>query len=421
MTTIEFNKCLELALEKTNHRFPKLSRMRELADPTHNVHLHSPYILDTAFFLIDVTISRGSIRLIETNGSNGALSSTAYGGDGLRARHMALAFESKARSDAQVVALLCHQAGFLHLAEFFARAELFRAELSRRHDTALHGVGELLGSEAVAVVCGSTADLAASLSRKNGQLYYQDRPVAFISNPNLLPELARRGVIDTDGAAYDIDLDPFHEGRCAPLIHDKARQQQLARGTGISPLAYRLVHDRAGWAEAVRWFRKRRMACVAKMHGGSGGTGIELVTMDMDDAATVEALDRLLASARGTYGCAVERTAFPIALFEFAEADRLNQDQPHHLWDIRIMALVQPGGVDCHACVVRLCPAPFDGSWRRETWLSNLTGRDGNQADLFLRSPGELGLAAIELRRVLESCARWSAKAAQRRGVRPRL
>ncbi|MFN3325584.1 MAG: hypothetical protein ACK5AZ_18975 [Bryobacteraceae bacterium] len=413
MTAIDFTKALELAIKGTQHPFPRLTRIRAKADPKHHFHLAASELTEPTFFLIDVTLADSEVRLIEANGSNGALSSTSAPGDRLRAIHMGFAFESKVRPPGPGVALLCHQAGFLHLAEFFARAEFFRAELSRRHDAALRGTGEALGDEDVAIVCGSTADVAAILQRRDTRLFYMGRPVTFISNANLLPELARRGVIGYTDGGYDVDLGVFHEGSSTPLIHDKALQQELTDGTGIRPLAWRLAHDREEWTDAIVWFRQREMPCVAKMHAGSGGAGIELITPEMTDAECANALDRLLDSARKTYGANVEATAFPIALFEFAEADPVDVEGAPHLWDIRVMALVFPGGVDCHACVARLCPAPFDGSWSRETWVSNLTGRDGGQAERFLRSPGELGLTESDLRRILECCAEWSVAASR--------
>jgi hypothetical protein len=419
MTTIDFTRSLELALERTDHSFPRLTRLRAKADRGHRFHLADPRLSAPSFFLIDVTIAGGEVRLIEANGSNGALSSTVADGDGLRASHMAFAFESKPRPAGPVAALLCHQDGFLHLAEFFTRAELFRAELSGRHVAALGGVGEAPGPEEVAIVCGSTADVAARLTRSGEGLRYMDRPVTFASNANLLPELARRGVIGCTDGVYNIDLGIFHEGGSTALIHDKALQQQIAVGTGIRPLEWQLVHNRGEWTEAARKFQERGVPCVAKMHAGSGGAGIELLTPEMDARQSQQMLDRLLDSARRTYGVNVEHTAFPIGLFEFAKADPVFVTGAPHLWDLRVMALVYPGGVDCYACVGRLCPAPFDGSWRRETWVSNLTGRDGDRAELFLRSPCELGLGEAELSGILESCARWSAAAARQELPRP--
>lgn len=412
-TNTDFAKGFELALERTGHRFPRLSRIRAKANPRHSLHIEAPEVKAPAFFLADVTVSRGLVRLIEANGSNGALSSTIALGDQLRARHMAFAFATKPRPAGSVVAILCHQAGFLHLGEFFVRAELFNAELAQRHDSMLRGVGEELGEEEVSVVCGSTADIADLLERKDGKLFYKGRPVVFASNPNVLPEAARRGRIENNDGAYDIAVDIFHEGASTPVIHDKALQQELAAGTGILPLEWRLVENRDGWLAAVEWFQRRGMPCVAKMHAGSGGTGIELVTPEMGQGKALAVLDRLLDSARNAYGDKAEETAFPVALFEFAMADPVQFEGRPHLWDLRVAAFVEPGGVECHACVGRLCPAPFDGSWQRDTWVSNLSGRDGNRADRFLRAPGELGLADNDLDRILEATAKWAAAAAR--------
>jgi hypothetical protein len=412
-THTDFTKGFELALERAGHRFPRLSRLRAKADPRYSLHIEAPELKAPSFFLLDVTLARGLVRLIEANGSNGALSSTIALGDQLRARHMAFAFATKPRPAGSVVAILCHQAGFLHLGEFFVRAELFKAELAQRHVSRLRGAGEELGEEEVSVVCGSTAEIANLLESNGGKLFYKGRPVVFASNPNVLPEAARRGLIQNSDGFYDIAVDIFHEGASTPVIHDKALQQQLAGGTGIQPLEWRLVEDSGGWLAAVDWFQRRGMPCVAKMHAGSGGAGIEIVTPEMKEDEALAVLDRLLDSARNAYGDKVEATAFPIALFEFAKADPVELEGHPHLWDLRVAAFVEPGGVDCHACVGRLCPSPFDGSWKRDTWVSNLSGRDGNRADHFLRAPAELGLADNDLDRILEATANWAVAAAR--------
>jgi hypothetical protein len=411
MTTTDFTKGFELALDQANHRFPHLTQIRAKADSGHHLQFAAPEINAPSFFLLDVTISDGKVRLIESNGSNGALSSTIKAGDATRAKHMAYAFATKPRAARQVVTLLSHQAGFLHLGEFFVRAELFTAELSRNNCTRLRGVGEMLGEEEVTVVCGSTAEIAAELRKEGERLFYKDRPVAFASNPNVLPELVRRGTIRFNDGRHNIDLRIFHEGGSTPVVHDKGLQQELARGTGIEPLAWRLVENRAGWKDAIEWFQNQNIPCVAKMHAGSGGTGIELITPGMTAEECEDVLDLLISSACKTYGTLAPQTIYPITLFEFAQADPVIVDGSPHLWDLRVMALAYPGRVECFACVGRLCPAPFDGSWKRDTWVSNLTGRDGNQAELFLRSPTELGLSGTDLNRILESCARWTVAA----------
>ena len=413
MKSVEFDRILEVALKRTDHRFPILSKFREQANPRHYLRQDAPGITAHTMFLMDVTISDHIVRLIESNGSNGALSSTSLAGDWARVEHMVCAFESKARPPGQVVVTLCHQEGFLHLPEFFSRAQMFAEEISKRHKVELRDVSHDLGKEDVTVVCGSTAAVAKELSCRDMQLYFKGRPVIFACNANLLPEGVRRGTIGCDGGIPEIDLTIFHEGHSTPIVHDKAIQQEIARGTGIEPLASRLVNDRQGWLAAVQWFQGKGMPCVAKMHAGSGGAGIEIITPEMNADQCENVLEQLLASARNAYGPKVEETAFPIALFEFAIADPIHHAGRPHLWDLRIAAYVSPNSVTCHACVGRLCPAPFDDSWARDTWVNNLSGRDGNQAERFLRAPSELGLSNEDIHRMLEASAKWASAAAR--------
>lgn len=403
----------ELALRVAGRAFPRLSTFGATARTEDAYYLPATDVLEPSFYLLDVTVSDGRVHLIEANGSNGALSSTAAMGDRLRAEHMAFAFHAKSRPAGSVVAVLCYQEGFLHLPEFFSRADRFRACLGRTCNAVLRGWDEALGDEDVSVVCGSTAEMASQIRRLDRGLSYRDRPIVFAANPNLLPELVRQGVIASDNDGYNIDHSIYHEGRGATLVHDKAAQQDTACGSEISPLAWRLVHRKADWLTAVRWFRERNLVCVAKMHAGSGGSGIELLTPSMSDDETLLKLDQLLASARTKYGANAEETAYPVALFEFAKADPFLVNGQPHLWDLRVMTLVYPPGVYAYPCVVRLCPAPFDGSWSRDTWLSNLSGRNGDDAIRFMRSPAHLTFGDTGLRRILKGCAEWSANAAR--------
>jgi hypothetical protein len=422
----------ELGLRVAGHLFPSLSQIGSTGGmppaPTRDFRLryHAPDITKPSFFLIDVTVTdKGVIHLIEVNGSNAALSSSVRGEDHDRARHMAFCFNLKPRPATPVVALLGHQPGFIHIAEFYRRAGTFARVLSNDHAVALRGADEILGGEDVSIVCGPIAELAPLITCEAGFLLFRGRPVTFASNPNVLPELVRLGVIDRDGMTYGVRDDIFHEGDCTPLVHDKGIQQALAEGTAIAPLAWREAHDVETWMDATRWFREQGLVCVAKMNSGSGGAGIQVIAPTMGDLECKAALDQILAGARDKHGPDADATVFPVRLFQFAMASPYMLHGKPHLWDLRLQCLVSPGRVDVRPCVVRLCPAPFDGSYSWDSCVSNLTGRDATRAMAFLRAPGGdrrsvptsvlagMGMDERAMETVMQGCAEWSVAAAR--------
>lgn len=425
-------EAMDLALQIVGHPFPRLSRVSSaggVAPPamrSYVARLAAPEVTSYAYFLTDVTVTdSGEIRLIEANGSNAALSSAGLGRDDDRAEHMAKSFMARGMGDEPAIAVLSHQEGFIHISEFVLRARGFAQRLqSAGRRVSLRHCDHPLGDEAITVICGPIGAVARQVTRSGRDLAFRGRRIAFASNTNLLPELVRLGTVEREGHGYGIDDRIFHEGRATPIVHDKGIQQELAMGTGIAPLLWREAYTPAEWLDVARWFRERRLVAVAKMHAGSGGCGIEVLTPDMTDEQALAVLDRIRAAARRKHGHDADSTVFPVRAFEFAKARPYELRGKSHLWDLRLQVLVSPGEVEVRPCVVRLAPAPFDDSYSWDSVVSNLTGRDGGRALQFMRVPGAerrsrpctvldgLGLTEADLHRVMIACGRWGAAAA---------
>ncbi len=404
---------LELALSSAGHQFPPLSKL-----VTSGPHPGFPMRIRTntsgfSIAILDVTLAtEGAIYLIEANGSNGGLTSVATGHDEVRATHMALSFESKSQQKQPRVVLLPFKPGFVHLAEFFARAELFTMQISKIHQTCLRLSNDQLGTEEVSIVCGSIPALADRIERQGSQLVYRTRPVVFACNPNLLPELVRRSVIEVLDGRYNVDIDFFHEERLAPLIHEKGAQQVVAEGTGITPLAHSLAWSFEECLSIIRGFHERGNVAVGKMNAGSGGEGIGFFPPALGVAAINRKLRDVFRSAESSHGRAVAKTIFPIRFFEFARSSDFLLNRRPHLWDLRMECLIYPDFVEVMPCLFRICPAPFvDMKYNRDSVVSNLTGRKPSLD--FVRSAFDnaawevLGIDFHVLRRIATSCARW--------------
>lgn len=426
---------LELALLAAGHRFPRLSQVgsawaHETGSIPTKVELDPPaekpvridiQCDDYSFFLLDLTLCvDGTFRLIEANGSNAALSSSILGKDDRRARHMFLTYKSKVKPRGQVAVVLGYQESLIHIAEFFARAGIFAERVAEHQSTRLCNVDESLGEEDVVVVCDKISQLADHIVADNGRLLFNGRPIVFGCNPNLLPELVRKGTIRRNSDHYSVDASIYQEGICTPLVHDKGTQQDICAGTGIKPLYYDTASNREECLSVLSAFRERKMVAVGKMNAGSGGAGIEFFDPTLSKEVCEERLDALFSSATNKHGNGVATTIFPIRFFEFAEATPYDLYGKGHLWDMRFQCAVYPGYVEITPCVIRLCSEPFEqGRYTRASVVSNLTGRDPETMGRYMRSPAAqrrsqprsvldaLGLHKQRLDELILSCARW--------------
>lgn len=362
------------------------------------------------YWLIDASVDdEDRAFLIEANPTNGAANSIIDGGVG-RAVHMADSLLARVPDPVGGVAVLAHQDLFHHVPEFYSRVLIFAEFL------------EALGIPVVVVAAGESPDKGAftilvdDIPRiapfidvaSGGEMRYHGRPVVFMTNPNTLPALVRAGRC---GSTRDIDLSVFHEGVLALLGQDKALQQDIAIGTGFTPLCHAEAGSLEDAAAAVLRMHAHGIAAVIKTHDTSGGTGVDVIKPGDD---VLKRLRRLLSSAVERYGPGTERTVFPLRVFEFARSMLVPHRGGMHIWDCRIEVQVRPGEAVARPAQVRVCPAPFDAEFRREAVVSNVSGRPASTD--FMLGPDELcdRLAPLEVRdRLLHAAATWAIRAEQ--------
>ncbi|HEX5554271.1 MAG TPA: hypothetical protein VFX43_13585 [Chitinophagaceae bacterium] len=327
-----------------------------------------------SFFMLDVTLCEDNHwRLIEANGSNAALSSTAVNGDNARVKHLTEIFLSKGVPGKKCVVLFVHQFRFIHLGEFFCRAARFSEYLSEQRNVALRNVDEEIGNEEVTVVAGEISEVAKEITCTAEEMLYKGVPVALASNPNLLPELVRNHCLNV--AMEKVIIGIFHEQSCTALIHDKTLQQTVCNGSGILRLNCDDAFLLPECMTVVEKAAKDNRVVVAKMNAGSGGTGVEFFTPWMSQSEVSQKLSAMEKTVIDKYGVNATATMYPVRFFEFAKAKEAMINGKGHLWDLRMEVLVRPGNVEIRPCVVRACPAPFDGSYSRKSVVSNLSGR----------------------------------------------
>jgi len=333
---------------------------------------------------------------------------------------MTLSFIGKKKPSGSVVVLLAYQSTLIHIGEFFGRAGIFAEQVSELHSVRLCNTDENLGDEEISIVCGSIDKLAGYITFKNGKLYYKHRPVVFAANTNLLPELARRGIITKKNDWYDFETKFYHENICAPLVHDKGKQQDVARGTGITPLFHEQANNVEECYTIIKKFHEMGLVAVGKMNAGSGGTGIEFFPSTIPTEELKARLDNLFDSAKKKYGNDSLKTIFPIRFFQFVRSTNYNLYGNNHLWDLRLQCLVYPGYTEVTPCVIRLCPKPFDEkTYAWDSVVSNLSGRDASIVGRYMRSPAamrrsqprsvleEIGINKEKLNYISNCCASW--------------
>jgi hypothetical protein len=377
-----------------------------------------------SFFGMDLTFrDDGAIILQEVNGSNAASTGMLDDGQRRRADHIVATALARGLPDSGVI-LLAHANKTGLLPEYFLRMKSVASALrAQGWNAKLRTAGDELGGEDVAVVIGPIDALVPHLLVKGRRLWYRQREIGLVCNCNIVPALVRAGKLSPN--ASEVDLDVFHEGAQGVAVAlDKVAQQRLAKGSGITPLH---CEECGTWEQGVAAIRRWNLSgttVVAKIKQGSQGVGIGFFPPSQTEKIE-HGVEEMRAGAVLSYGAAVDITALPMQLFEFAASTRYVLADAGHLWDVRIEAHVMPGRTVLIPNSMRICPAPFDASnFDLAGVVSNLSGRSHGLK--FVRTPfaehhrgvTELewaGVDAAHFERAIDACANWCAAVHSRR------
>jgi hypothetical protein len=256
---------------------------------------------------------------------------------------------------------------------------------------------------AVTVVVDSIPNIARQLRMtKTGTLMFHDRPVCFMSNPNLLAELARLNDCPLAEVFDKLDGRIIHEGpTIARLGSDKVRQQALCAGTPIEPVAAIRPCSLGAAVEAARDFADQFKGCVVKPDATSGGTGVVVVDPRDSTKQIGRALSRAVKDLRHKYGDGWKATC-PLAVYEFIHAKPARGLDGSKRWDMRFEVLVRPTSVTVTPLSARMAPEVVGDRLTRANVVTNQTGRAPGEAQLI--TPRELcRRVGMEERRLLEA------------------
>ena len=390
---------------------------------------------DRGIVFADVTVDAAGGRIVchEVNGPNAVGSDALTGESSLRAANEASQALQRARElglvlqDGRlarpVVTVHAHQhwKAFRTGGEFYPRVGLFAERLEAElpeNEVRVRGPGEALGAEAVSVLAGDVPAVAAGLTvdRTSGRFELQGRPVIFLGNPNLVPELIRTRKLTPEALlGRGLDLRAFHAWRLVPTFHDKALQQRLFEGTGIEPLRHFEARSEQEALHATRELL-RIGPVVLKPNATSGGIGVQVVVPAMPDAEIRGRIAALVADCRAKYGENAEATLLPIRGFEFVRSTGYPMSDGEHLWDLRIALLFEPGLAQVFPVSLRVAPRAFDANGfhrDRDQWVSNVSGRDGHwllsgMDDKVLLA---VGLPPPRVEGLFRACVDWTQRA----------
>jgi hypothetical protein len=394
-----------------------------------------PVIDDFGTVFVDVTRLAGSGEIVchEVNGPNGVGSDALTGDSEMRAdlearqtvRHLGrlglLDAAGGLRRPVTTVHAHQHWSAFRTGGEFFPRVDRYArrlTELLAGAAVARRAAGDPAGDEAVTVVMGDVPAVAARLTvdPSTGALRDGDRPVVFVGNPNLLPELARTGKVQVGRGRFEgVDTRAFHAWRLVNVVHDKCRQQALLHSTGMRPLGHFTAWTRDEAVAATSEFLTQG-PCVLKPNAASGGVGVEVVVPGATDAEIARVVDTVVERYVAKYGEDAERTVYPLRGFEFARSTGYPLDGGEHLWDLRIAVLFEPGVAHVFPVSMRLTPKPFDAATfakDRDQRVSNVSGRT---VTLLKSGMDDAALAAVGLTpgridELLGACVTWTVNA----------
>jgi hypothetical protein len=388
---------------------------------------------DFGMIFVDLTVdaATGSLVCHEVNGPNAVGSDALTGDSSLRAENEARQAIRRAREFGYLlpdgtlrrplVTVHAHQHWpfFRTGGEFYPRVDQFADVLRELLPGVLvrcRAATDPPGDEQISVVMGDVPAVAAMIQVDEASQRFEiaGRPVVFVGNPNLLPELIRIGRLGREARTSDSRiLRVLHAWRLAGVIHDKGLQQDLLEGTGIRPLRHFSAATReetAGKAGAML----SDHAVVLKPSLTSGGCGVHVIVPGMSEDEISACIDVLLADCRAKYGDDAE--VFPLQGFEFVRSTGYPMEDGDHLWDLRIAVLFEPGKARAFPVSLRFAPQPFDArsfQLHRDQWVSNVSGRQqtllksGMDDDVL----GKVGLSDDLIEEAMRACVTWTIKA----------
>ena len=141
---------------------------------------------------------------------------------------------------------------------------------------------------------------------------------------------------------------------------------------GVEPIRCWTARDRSELQNACRDGLAALGQVVIKPHGGSGGSGIDVVN-DMN--AVGRKIDDSIAHYHEKFG--KDRNPYPYTVSQLVEATPAVWEGEQHKFDVRVYVGKKADTVQPLGALVRIAVEPFTGSYTKRTFVVNLSGYGG--------------------------------------------
>lgn len=155
-----------------------------------------------------------------------------------------------------------------------------------------------------------------------------------------------------------------------------SKARDMLRQFSVVPLPYWRAHDAIELERSVRQALDQLPEVVIKPHGGSGGTGIEIIT-------TPETIKAQIGKSLEHYHdkFTAKRDPFPYTICKRVDASPAGWQDSQHQYDIRVYVARLGGKIQPIGALARIALEPFTGDYTRKSFVVNLSGYGGVDTD----------------------------------------
>lgn len=228
------------------------------------------------------------------------------------------------------------------------------------------------------VVIGAYADILPHLSLEKRTAVLRGQPVSLLIGDGLVrrhPGLSEH-LKDKDLKTVVIN-EVFH------LTDDKgltyfalAKAESIMERFSVAPLNYWRAHDENELQRLGQQALSEMSDAVIKPHGGSGGTGIEIITRPKSLTSQIK---RSLEHYKKKFG--PRRSPFPYTVCERVKASPAVWKGEKHQFDIRVYVARLGGRIKPLGALARIALEPFTGDCTKRSFVVNLSGYGGVDTD----------------------------------------
>jgi len=224
------------------------------------------------------------------------------------------------------------------------------------------------------VVIGSYDTVLPGLSLSGTRARFGGKAISVLVGDGVVrrhPAIARH--LLTGSLETKIVNETFHISDDKSATYRAVQESAEAlRPLGVEPIRCWTAGDRSELQNACREGLAALGQVVIKPHGGSGGSGIDVVS-DMN--AVGRKIDDSILHYHDKFG--KDRDPYPYTVSQLVEASPATWEEEQHKFDVRVYVGKKASTVQPLGALVRIAIEPFTGSYTKRTFVVNLSGYGG--------------------------------------------